>query len=420
MSKYGPYVRKRVREDGSCRYYQAFETRWRPKNFPKTVVVFVQPYPGEPSEKDHAEIIRRACETHDALIMARAASGTPGRHRTLMPVNDWTVLADQLATKSLWWHGLSEASQKDMRSHFSVIARSFDGMPHLSPANITTTDINVYVGQRKLTPGTQLKYQGAFNRLLEQAVGQGMRLRHEPIRFRVKRKTRKRIRLWDEADVDALSGLAEEHGEVGMADLIRAGYETGVRLIDLRQLRFGVDYKDGELYFLTNKTDVPIMLPLSRKTCASLDARYRMGELLFPSQTGKVFSSNSLGRKFRQLADTVPKYRSTGNNRSNPDLISLRHLRHSAIVAFFAKNVPVPLIASVTGHSIKTVDSVIEVYCPRNPLLARRAMEMRFGLHALGTNPRPVIGWDERTVVAALPRPEKPKALSAPRSASTR
>lgn len=327
-----------------------------------------------------------------------------------MPVNDWTDLTDQLTTKSLWWLSLSEASQKDMRSLFSVIGRSLDGKPEMSPTNITTTDINVYVGQRKLTPGTQLKYQGAFNRLLEQAVAQGMRMRHEPIRFRVKRKARKRVRLWEDADVIALSGLAEDHGEVGMADLIRAGYETGVRLADLRQLRFGFDYRNGELYFLTNKTDVPIMLPLSCTTRASLDARYRMGEPLFPTKTGKVFSSNTLGRQFRLLADTVSAYRSTGNNRSNPDVISLRHLRHSAIVAFFAEKVPVPLIASVTGHSIKTVHSVIELYCPRNPMLARRAMEMRFGLRAIGIDARPVIGWDERTVVAALPRPQKPTA----------
>lgn len=85
MSKYGPHTKKRVREDGSCRYYQAFEARCRPKNFPKTIEVFVQPYPGEPSAEDHAEIVRRACENYDALIVARTASGAPGvaAHRCL-------------------------------------------------------------------------------------------------------------------------------------------------------------------------------------------------------------------------------------------------------------------------------------------------------------------------------------------------
>lgn len=409
MSKWGPYVRRRRRENGTWRYYQTFDPRWRPKSFPKTVELYVQTHSGEPGPDERDEIMRRALEVHDALIVARTTSGAPAAPRGPMPVNDWTLLADQLTKTSLWWDDLSEASRKDMRSWFSVIGRGLDQKPELSPGVISKVDIEVFVRQRRLTASSQLKYQGAFNRLLEQAVAQGMRVRHEPISFRIKRKARKRARLWEASDVQALSDFAEAQGEIGMADLIRAGYETGVRLGDLRQLRYGFDYVGGELYFLTNKTDAPILLPLCADTRARLDRRFRQGDLLFPTQTGRVFNSSSLGRQFRLLADLMPQYRSTGLGRGDPDLISLRHLRHSAIVAFAAKNVPVPLIASVTGHALETVYQILQLYCPRHPFLARRAMEMRFG-DLIAPNPRPVIGWDQRTNVAALPRPEKPMA----------
>lgn len=413
MSEWGPHVRRRLRKNGTYRYYQQFYPRLRPPNWPKTVDLYAQPHSGEPSDQDRAEILRLSLEVYDALLAARAAAGSRGVLRGPRPDNAWTRLGDRLMRDSIWADNLSEASIYDMQCKITVIGRHLDGKPEMAPECVTNWDLEQYVRQRQISVSSQNDYQKIFNRLLEHAVASGIRPQHVPIRFGLKRgwrKARKRVRLWEASDVAALSELAAAEDEPGLADLMCVGYETGARLGDLRQMRFGFDYNGGEIYFLTNKTDAPILLPLSDDTRARLDKRFKPGALLFPRQNGKVFSTHALSRRFRILADSVPEYRSSGLGRSDPDLIALRHLRHSAVVAFALEDVPIPHIASVTGHAIETVYQIIEFYLPRHPGLARRAMEKRFGVSRFNPNPRPVVGWDDRTRVGALPRPAKPKA----------
>lgn len=417
MSEHGDYVRRRQRGDGSWRYYQTFDTRWRPKDFPRTVELFVQDHAGQPTDEERALIKARASEVYQALVAMRRAGGVPAIRWLPVIDNDWKRLGDQLENGSLWWDDLAEASRKEMRCWFRQIATSFGGDGRFTPGNVKKSDIELWLRTRGLCWSSVIKYQGAFNRLLEQAVAEGLRESHTTLYFRVKKRKRKPARLWDESDVEALCAVAEAENEQGLADLIRLGFDTGQRLCDLRQLRYGYDYEDGELYYLTNKTDASIMVPLRDITRSRLDSRYRKGELLFPTQKGRAYTNNSLGRHFRLFANSLPAYASPPSERYSPDRISLRHLRHTAVVKFAVENVGIPKIASVTGHSIPSVYKIMELYCPRHPMLARRAMEARFGAENVTPNRHKAFGEDARIYVGDLATPQKPTAAWALTSA---
>jgi hypothetical protein len=58
--------------------------------------------------------------------------------------------------------------------------------------------------------------------------------------------------------------------------------------------------------------------------------------------------------------------------------LQLRDLRRTAVVKMAELGVSVPEIAAITGHSLKTVDRILEIYMPRTTRMAANAMIARF------------------------------------------
>lgn len=408
MSKYGPYVVRRPRKKGTSYYFQSFHRHLRPPGFQATFPLYVQTEPGEPTAEELERILQRAEVNYEEYRATREAVNPTPPPRDLLadgPQNTWSALADQLVN-SFWFEGLSVHSQAVYRAHYAKIAAAFDGRPEMHPGVITQGLIEQWLRRRGYSAHTVITWGISFNRLLERAAVEGLRPHHQPIRLKVKRKLGAPIRLWTQSDVEAICATFEAKEDFATSELIQIAWATGQRLTDIRQLKFGVDYVDGQLHFLTNKTGARILLTVSPELRERLDARFRQGALMFPSPRRRLFTNTHLSEYYRDTTRRLEAYRDAP--------LKLRTLRHSAVLHFARSGCTIPMIASVTGHSLNTVHQILEHYLPRDPILAAQAQAMR--ARSAGVfGAEPMIEGAARTFIGDLARPQKPTAEEPPR-----
>ncbi|WP_426038404.1 tyrosine-type recombinase/integrase [Brevundimonas sp. DC300-4] len=408
MSRFGPYTQHRTRKDGSYVFFQHFHANLRPKGFPAGFQIHEQDEPGPLTNEERELILERAMVNYDEFCEARKVANpmTPPREGPL-PENSWKLLAD-LAKDSFWFDGLSVHSKRLYALQYDKIVAAFDGKPELDPTVISQSQIEQWLRRRGYSSHVVITWGVIFNQLLRIAANEGIRPNHRPIRMQVRRAPPGPIRIWEQSDVDAVIKAFEDKGDMITSELVQTAWATGQRLGDIRQLRYDKNYQDGCLHFLTNKTAARIMLTLPDALRQRLDQRYRPGQLMFPSPRGRTFTISHLSEYFRGSTKHLAGY---------DDLpLKLRTLRHSAILNFARAGCTIPMIASVTGHSLVTVHKILGHYLPRDPILAAQAQAMRAeadNVFALN----PVIEGYARTLIDGRALPQKPTAGPQRRSA---
>lgn len=401
MSSFGPYTNYRTRKDGTHVFFQQFHANLRPKGFPATFRIYAQASPGPLTSEERALILERAMVNYDEFCAARQAANpmTPPSEEQL-PENGWSTIVD-IAKNSFWFDGLSSHSKRLYGRNYNTIVAAFHDKPELDPSVITQAQIEQWLRRRGYSSHTIITWGVMFNQLLRIAEDAGIRPNHRPIRLKVKRAPAGPIRIWEQSDVDAVTKVFEDKDDLITSELVQLAFATGARLGDIRQFRYDKDYADGRLHFLTNKTGSPIYLNLPEPLRVRLDARYRPGQLLFPSPRGRPFTISHLSEYFRT---------STANLEGYDDLrLHLRTLRHSAILNFARAGCTIPMIASVTGHALMTVHQILGRYLPRDPILAAQALALRAEAdNAFAQNP--IVEGSARMLIDGRVLPQKPTA----------
>lgn len=400
MSKYGPHALKTAHLRGGFTFRFRCNSRSRPKGFPVSTIIFQRLEPG-PLTPEELELIKsRALDMYDELLQARGQT-IQGQARKSMPEGPWKTLCETLMD-SFWFERCCHASKLKFRGHFNAIANDFYGRAELDPSRITQALMERWLRTRGFKPWTILSYQCTFNRLMEAAKQEGLRDTYTPIRFKITRPEQRRLRVWTPQDVQVITKLFDDQGDTQIAELILVGYESGQRMGDVRQLRFGHDYRDGELFYKANKTGQLIMLKLPPYLTERLQARYQEGELMFRSALGKPLTCSHLPEYFRAVVQRHSDYQDS--------FPKLRHLRHTAVINFARAGCTVPQIASVTRHSLASVHRILALYLPHDPVLAEQAMAMRASM-ALSMLSAPImVDGAERLFIGAMPTPQKPTA----------
>ena len=93
---------------------------------------------------------------------------------------------------------------------------------------------------------------------------------------------------------------------------------------------------------------------------------------------GLPFEAQNIRVTFRRIRESVP--------RDDGRVLVLRALRHSCVVQLGRSGCSVPQIRAITGHSLKTVERVLERYLPRDDVMAWQAQAKR-GLIQDGRHP---------------------------------
>lgn len=206
----------------------------------------------------------------------------------------------------------------------------------------------VYAFKQGLRGGRQSQYRLQVLRLvLEHGRRMGIIAGENPAAgiggFRLKA----RKALWTDEQIAAFKARAAP----SLCLAIDLALYTGQREGDILKMRWS-DIRDGWIEIVQSKTSKEISIPIHTKLKAALAATPKRGlHLVISEETG-------LNWKFRAFCDNVRDARIAAGLES----VLFMDLRRTAVTRLGEAGCTVPQIASITGHSVKDVQAIIDTY----------------------------------------------------------
>ena len=243
---------------------------------------------------------------------------------------------------------------------------------HPDPTNITQPRAEEFLTAFDNRPTQRRHVRNVFKLVMDQAIALGWRS-DNPVEKIKSIVPESRVEIWEQADVERYAWAAALSGQSSVAALIFVEWELGQRLTDARLFRHGAEWSDNEgvFRFWQSKTNSYVTIPVSERarwmiTTARVDGSLY---LFTDATTGKPYSESRLAHLFEQIRDRV--------RGADERTLVLRALRHSCVVQLARSGCTVPEIASITGHSIGSVESILSRYLPRDNEVAWNAQRKR-------------------------------------------
>lgn len=355
------FVEKR-RADGTARYYWQPSAALRKKGF----------------------MVKRLSDTrHLAMAEAEEYNAQVDQWRTDMSRAPDQVVPGTVAAlarayrESREFSKLAPATQKDYGHYLNALA----SWGHTTPVTrITRRDVaRMYdavrgQGERKaayLIQVGRVLFNFAINELM---IPDGT----NPFARPGLTYTAKPQQIWTEEEIRHFVSVADANGYAPIGTAVFLNEWMGQREGDICRLKIG-QYTDGDIAIVQNKTGARVFLPVD--TVPALAARLknhiascrRRGPdaPMFQKPSGAAYTQNGLKTMFKRVralaAQTMPSIAGR----------TFQTLRHTAVCRLGVAGAGTPLIASITGHSLKTCDIILERYSIRTKEHARAAFARR-------------------------------------------
>jgi len=228
--------------------------------------------------------------------------------------------------------------------------------------------------------------------------------------------------IWPQAAIDAFTAQADALGLYSIGDAVLLNSWLGQRQGDILAMRRD-QWRAGQIWITQNKTRARVALPLGLNPALKtrLDDALARGAARNPAPAS-IFFSERLGRAYDEhhfrdlfaevraaLADRTPAFpledhlqlpqgqaaelTASGQDARQVPTMALQfmYLRHTAVTAMFIAGATEGQIAAVTGHSLKTVHTILDRYLVRTAALAGQAFAHRLAAadHAQDQTGRP-------------------------------
>jgi integrase len=147
---------------------------------------------------------------------------------------------------------------------------------------------------------------------------------------------------------------------------------TGLRQGDLRKLPWSAYDGEAVTWRVTKRrkgdAGVKVTIPCTRALRSLMDSLPRRGPLIFTTATGRAWQKRYVARQFETARTKAAKVL--------PEVADLHFhdTRGTAITMLAEAGASVPEIAAITGHSYRTINSILEKYLPRTRHLAEMAI----------------------------------------------
>lgn len=169
---------------------------------------------------------------------------------------------------------------------------------------------------------------------------------------------------WLEEEVEAAIAKAVEMGRSSIALAIRLAFDTGQREGDVLAMRWS-HLIGQEIAVKQNKGGATVRIPCLPELAAQLAETAKTSTHLVVSETThRPYTQFN----FVHLVGEVIEEAGLAGKRYGD-------LRRSAVVRLAMAGCTIPMIASITGHSYKRCEEILEVYLPRSTELARLAIQ---------------------------------------------
>jgi integrase len=151
-------------------------------------------------------------------------------------------------------------------------------------------------------------------------------------------------RIWTDADIEAFQAVAPPYMRLAM----RLALWTGQRKGDLLRLTWR-DYDGRTIKLKQSKTGARVMIPVE-PLVAELDAARSTGAILKNSR-GQAWTSEGFNTSWRKVCI-----------KSRITALTFHDLRGTAVTRMALAGCTVPEIASVTGHSLRDVEAMLDLH----------------------------------------------------------
>lgn len=373
----GKYVTLRPRKDGTFRVFFQVPKRLLPSGWLSLI-----PLPIEGARKgdltDPDEVARIQADAKELYRRLKTdRMGGPVGKRDLPTLNrSWQ---DTHAFKSK-----KPRTQQGYAYHAGLIEDWSASRNHPLVANLSYDKIEKFLALYDNRPTTRRHVKIVLKMLLDQAVRLEWIDKNPAANIKMG-APKTTVVIWEQVDVDFYSWAAAVIGQPALAALIQTEWEIGQRLTDVRLFRGTRDWKPGTkaaeydfksrvFRFWQEKTQSYVTIPISARlgdmleACESADSFY----LFRDAKTGRPFPEQRLGHLFDWLCKLASEVA--------PDLarkLVIRALRHGCVVQLARAGCTVPEIASITGHTIGSVEQILSTYLPRDNQVAWNAQAKR-------------------------------------------
>lgn len=201
----------------------------------------------------------------------------------------------------------------------------------------------------------------------------------------------KRLYSSDRSDIIWLEEHVTAFMAVASVELQRAlilALHTGQRQGDLLRAAW-TNYDGKALRVRQSKGNVLVTIPCTKALCAMLDNMPKAASIILTSATGKPWKKRYFSDQWKDACD-----------RAGLTDLHFHDLRGTAVTMLAEARCTVPEIAAITGHSLKTVNTIMEKYLSRTRALAEAAIE-KF-------ENAPATNFANRLQTAVNPKPPKP------------
>lgn len=359
----GRFVTLRPRADGTYRVLFEVPPRLRTSGWSATTPLPIHgTRSGNLADADElARVKKDAAELYARLLRDRRGIVREPDRSLKVLVREWQA-GDE-------WRDLRPQSRKHYEAYTRNVLAWSEAANHPDPTHLTVQDVKGFLALFNDRPATKKHTLKALRIIMAQAVTLGWRTDNPCTAIKVKVPMTV-AGIWEQADVDAYVAAAEGMNRKSIALMVLLMWEIGQRLTDVRGFRPGAEYVDGVFRFPQSKTGSYMTIPVSDKLKALL-APAAKGELFIfrDETTNKAYTDVRLVRVFAYVRDVVV---AAGGRH-----LKMRWLRHSCIVQLARSGCTVPEIASITGHALSSVASILTTYLPRDSEVAWNAQEKR-------------------------------------------
>lgn len=183
--------------------------------------------------------------------------------------------------------------------------------------------------------------------------------------------------VWLPEHIDAFMAAAE----IDMQRAMILGLHSGQREGDIRKMPW-ISYDGHRLKFRQSKSESQtkrrrgrlINLDCTKALKEMLDGIERFSPFILTSKTGKQFTKRYFNRRWDDTMKKAGLEKVMLPDQVEPVKLHFNDLRGTTVTLLAEAGCTVPEIASITGHSLKTVYSILEKYLSRTKGLTTKAI----------------------------------------------
>lgn len=200
--------------------------------------------------------------------------------------------------------------------------------------------------------------------------------------------------LWEPELVIAYVRACDAIGRFSIGDAVVINHWLGQRKGDVLRLDRAL-YRDGCFHLRQNKTKARLIVPHSPLVAARVEAalkrqaeaerKIESTRIIISEETGRPYESDNFRHVFAEIRDLAVKGSNEHGLHPCPELAAVRFswLRHTAVTELAIAGCTVAQIAAISGHSLKTVTKILDLYLIRVARLAKVAADLRLQGDAL-------------------------------------